>query len=72
MPAELLLQAWHHSARMAKRKQEEVAKDMESVKVSHTETDPAPKASPEKTKDLAAVSSSRSFGRVYEIVTKSV
>ena len=41
---------------MAKRKQEEVAKDMESVKVSHTETDPAPKASPEKTKDLAAVS----------------
>lgn len=39
---------------MAKRKQEEVAKDMESVKVSHTETDPAPKASPEKTKDLAA------------------
>ena len=42
---------------MAKRKQEEVAKDMESVKVSHTETDEAPKAGPKETKDLAAVSS---------------
>lgn len=59
MPGEELLSAQFRFQRaiMAKRKQEEVAKDMESVKVSHTETDPAPKASPEKTKDLAAVSS---------------
>ena len=39
-----------------KHSQETTAKDMAAVKVSHTETPEEPKAGPEETKNLAAVS----------------